>query len=68
MTRRSTEAPNFIDHPEEFYPGRCAVCTACHIHKQTHLCPYGGPYAGYIGETHEPASNDPRTGTGHGGD
>lgn len=60
--------PNFIDHPEEFYPGRCAVCTACHLHKQTYQCPHGGPFAGYIGDENVRTIPHPRTGTGHGGD
>lgn len=68
LARRSSEAPNFIDHPHEFYTGRCAVCTSCHIHKQTHQCPHGGPFAGYIGDQHEPTSPHPRTGASRGGE
>lgn len=49
-------APNFLDHPQEFYRGKCSVCTACHLHKQTHQCPHGGPFAGYTG--HIPMPNE----------
>lgn len=45
---------NPIDHPQEFYRGKCRVCDACPIHKITRLCQYGGPFSGYHQEESMP--------------